>query len=233
MRGSKKRFGLTYAGWVALGIVLSVFLLSGGLFHSNASAMRESRNRGSSTGGKIPKDVEDFPLWMSVPSKAFAVLGEGVVRQTRWALYVYRGRGKEGAERPCLDLATIYFGVGEGESFRNGTACGPLAPPAKRIVTTKADLQVQKKIDGPIVGSSVLGMAVGSHVATLEVELDPDGKVVGKTRYLSARQAAKAHVRRFRYFTLARAKKICLDAVEGFSFNAEKVLDYEFADECS
>jgi hypothetical protein len=201
---------------------------AGGLCGLGGSAVGDSAR---SAEGKAPSAIENFPLWMNVPAKSFAVLDEGLVRQTRWALYVYRGSGSQGRRKPCLDLATLYFGVGEGESFRNGTACGSLAPPAKNVVTAKADFQIQKSVNGPIVGSTVLGMTVGIHVEKIEVDMGSDGTVVGKTRYLSARQAAKAHVQRFRYFTLDRAKKVCLDAIRGFSFSGEEVVD-DGLDEC-
>jgi hypothetical protein len=168
--------------------------------------------------------IRSFPLWMGVPTPSFAVLAEGTVRQERWGVYAFRGKGALAAQRPCIELGTLSYGVGSGGSFSTSAGCGPLAPPAAAPVIKQSGIAVQKKVNGPTVGDTVLAMTLAPSVAQVTVHLRPGPSRTLHTRLLSAKQAVKAHVRQFRYVVLALGHRSCVASVTGYNFAGVQVV---------
>jgi hypothetical protein len=80
-------------------------------------------------------------------------------------------------------------------------------------------------INGAVKEESVHGLAVGSEVVKVQVDLEPGGTIVRQTRLLSRRQAAKAHVERFRYLVVAMRRDVCLKHIEGYDRSGVLILD--------
>ncbi len=168
-------------------------------------------------GVSVPGWVRDFPLWMGLRGKAFAVLDEGTVRQVRWGVYAFRGTGSFAGEKPCLELAMLSYGGGAGgASFQTNSSCGPLAPPAHRVVLVKNGFSMQKAVNGPTASATVFGMTLGPSVKEVRVGLRPNPAELRATRYVSARQARKAHVQRFRYVAFGIPRAACFEDLMGF-----------------
>lgn len=169
-------------------------------------------------------EFEDFPLWKDIPVKAFAVVGEGRVRGTRWAAYVFRGASKrEGGKRPCIDVAHIAANGAYGYS----TECGPLAPvqgPDVPPVFALSGGNHSNGAGGPI-GESLIGVTFAPQVVEVRFELDSDMSIARPTSYLSRRQSKKAHVRRFRYIAMGLAQDVCIKRVTGVDAQGRTVLD--------
>jgi hypothetical protein len=174
--------------------------------------------RGDPGRSAQPSWVRQFPLWMDVPTSAFAVLGEGTVRQTRWGIYAFRGTGQRAGQSPCLEDATLYYGGGSGvgASFHSGMACGSLAPPAITPLTTESVVTAQKGLNAPIVSDTVFGTTLASSVSKVKLQLRPGPTQTRQTRLLSASQARKAHLSPFRYVVFGVARKACMSRITGF-----------------
>lgn len=178
------------------------------------AAMAVGKNRANE-----PAWVAEYPLWRAVPTSRFAVLGEGVVRTTRWGIYAYRPKGRNGAGRPCLEEVNLSFkGL-----YHDGASCGPLAPPAKMPVFTLSGSSYQYEGHREV-GEAVLGMALAPTVRRVMLELSPGPPVTRLTRQLSPRQAQKAEVEPFRYVTVTRPRDVCLRGVTAYDLAGNEVL---------
>ena len=175
------------------------------------------------------RDSGDYPLWRSVPVRPFVVLDEGRLRGTRWGIYAFRGRGKTGGERPCLTVVTLSARGEVGHS----SECGPLAPESGPDVPPITVLMggTYELPNGEVVGEAVVGMSFAQSLAKARISLEPGGSVMSKTRYLSAKQAKKSHVDRFRYLALPLQRDVCVKHVTGFSRDGQTFLDAN-DDEC-
>jgi hypothetical protein len=205
---------------VKLTVVLALLMLAG-LLHPRAEA------------GMLPPYVkhrdgaefENFPLWKDVPVKAFVVAGEGRVRGTRWAAYVFRGASNRvGGQRPCIDVAHI----SSNGAYAYSIECGALAPAQGRDVPpvfTLSGGSHSNKPGGPIVGESFIGMTFASQVSEVQLDLSSGMSIVHRTTYLSKRQSRKAHVRRFRYIAFGLGRDVCISHVTGLDKERQTVID--------
>jgi len=173
---------------------------------------------------------EGFPLWKDIPTKAFAVLGRGKVRGTRWEVFAFRGPSASlGGKQPCIQVAHITLNGMYGYSRE----CGPLAPARGLTTTPVYALTGSSHRDtpgGPTVGESFLGMTVSSQVIDLRLELSGPS-ISRRTRLISARQSRKANVRQFRYIALGLARDACISHVVGVNLQGSVLIDAD-ANEC-
>jgi hypothetical protein len=204
---------LIYGMAVALTLILVGFV---------ATAI--GRDRSQPVTRVMRAGFEDFPLWRSVPVQAFAVLGEGTVRKTRWGAYVFRASDSVGSgTRPCIALASI---TATG-AFGSLNRCGPLVP-VKDVKTpptyTLRSSTSRNSKNGPILGEAFLAMTFAPSVS--RVRIDISGKTITRlTRPLSIQQSKKANVSRFRYVAFGIRQDVCVRHVEGFDRMGNLVID--------
>jgi hypothetical protein len=195
--------------WLALFVLVAT---------APASALSAS---GGAEKSREAASVRSYRLWRAVPSEHFAVLGEGVVRDLRWGLYVFRGKGRDGKASPCIQEVDVWI---DG-SYSAGVECGPLAPPAEWPVYTMTSTSVSGSDGASNGGASVLGMTVGLDVLRATTDFGPGPSQTRKTRLLSATQAKKARLSQFRYLAFDVARQVCLEGVTGYSRSNSIVLD--------
>jgi hypothetical protein len=197
-------------GLLSIG-VLSVFSI--GFLQSNVMASGASGGL-SSASRDVPNAVREFPLWSMVPSKLFAVLDEGIVRQQRWGLYAFRGRGPHARQKPCIELVTLYFGSPAGGlSLQDSHSCGMLAPPAKQPLLMEGGITVSKAVEGPTVSDSIFGMAMALNVRDTRLFFEPSMMRRLRLKLLTKDQARKAHLPQFKYLAFGIAKAVCVSRV--------------------
>ena len=168
--------------------------------------------------------VRSYPLWSVLPTRSFAILGEGSIRQTRWGVYVFRQAGKGSDAPACIEEVDLtFFGL-----FSTDIECGVPAPPNDWPPFTLTSAST-KRPDSPVVGETVMSMMLGLNVLRVTLNVNPGISVKRSTRLLSAKQAAKAHVEPFRYLALGLARDVCLDGVEGFDADDHRVLSTPLA----
>lgn len=215
-----KRSSATLRGLVGV-LLLAVFLLLllAPARHRGASAQVPSAERGNLS------QFDDFPLWKDVPTTAFAVMGKGRVRGTRWAAFVFRGTPKrEGAKRPCVQVAHISANGMYGYS----SECGPLAPAQGSNVPPVYAFtggSHRDRVGEPVVGESFIGMTFAPQVFNVQLGLSSGEHITRRTKVLSLRQSRKAHVRSFRYIALGLASDVCISHVTGLNAQGETVID--------
>jgi hypothetical protein len=181
---------------------------------------------------QAPAWVKRFPLWMNVPTEAFAVLDEGIIGHRRWAVYTFRGTAAAAAQRPCIELAYLYYGPGPNAgSFSSSSQCGPLAPPSSNPLIAQSGLSTQEHIGGPVINSTVWGITFGRNVTRVRMTFQPKPASSYATRLLSRRQARKAHLQRFRYLAFGVRRSLCLDAIAGFDSSGLQLFESAF-DSC-
>jgi hypothetical protein len=195
-----QRWLLTSRRWVAASCGVAVLLVATLGVGSPASSLASQRPSPRTTTFK------SFPLWRLLPTPAFAVLGEGVIHGRRWGIYVFRGAGRHGSERPCVQLITARRVPGGAAVSTAGAECGALAPPGSPTVT-------QANFNS--VGGSIIGLVAGSNVASVTLTLSPAPSKTVRTRALNQRQAKKAHVKQFHYFALALSRTVCIERMTG------------------
>ena len=170
---------------------------------------------------------DGFPLWRSVPTSAFAVLGEGKVGGTNWGVYAFRSRPTPKArETPCIEVATI-TALGE---YGHSTECGSLT-----LSNGSENLPVFTLIGGSRpaargghnIGETVIGIAFASTVVKATVEVEPGAPVTLRTKYLSVRQGRKAHLGRFRYLAFSLSRDVCVKHITGVDRQGTAVVDAE------
>lgn len=172
-----------------------------------------------------PQWVKNFPLWMNVPRKSFAVLAEDVTRQRRWGVYAYRGTAPRAGQKPCIEIATLYFGgTKKSASFSSSNACGPLAPPSVQPTVVQSGFSIQKSFNGPTMKDTEIGMILGPEVTKVKMQLGMGREQTRVTRYLSVQQAKKAHITQFRYLAFGVAHAVCLSFIKGFDAEDSEVL---------
>lgn len=201
--------------------VLLLSLLLGAMCVASASATHalgalDIRGRGSVYDG--------FPLWKDVPGHSFAVLGEGRLHGTRWAVFASRGyNDKQAAQKPCVTVAKISAqGV-----YGNSLGCGPLAPVNGRRVPPVHPLQSEatRFASGRVVGESIMGLTFGVQVEKVHLDLRPGPDITRATRLISSGQASKARLQLFRYLALSVGREVCVSGIQGYDASGALVLD--------
>jgi hypothetical protein len=173
-----------------------------------------------------------FPLWKDVPVRHFAVLGQGMVRGTRWAVFAFRGAvDKNASAKPCLAVAKI-----SAKGLYGHTAgCGPLAPsrglsspPMYGLLGGTGAIYPS----GRTVGEAFIGMTVAMEVVKVRLELEPGPDITRQTDYLTRSQGKRTHLQRFRYLVLGLPRDVCIRNVTGFNALGNVILNAD-TDECT
>jgi hypothetical protein len=172
-----------------------------------------------------------FPLWKSVPTRAFATLGTGILHGTHWAIYAFRGSQKTNARTsPCLVVAHLTKDLRYGSSVE----CGSLAPALGSDVAPVYTLfgsSYRRRANGPVIGETFLGLSVASSVRSVTLTVEPGKSIFRKTRLLSAQQGTKAHLMQFRYLAIAVPRNICISHIAAQDFLGNVVIDAD-GNEC-
>lgn len=189
----------------------TVFVIAVALLASSTIKARATNE----TSGQLSSSAQSFPLWSQLPTKSFAVLGEGVIRSRRWGVYLFRGFGPKGGQRPCVEIVTLRqlprgLSVGSG-----GPECGAIAPPAAAPIAGQSTFGT--------VDASVVAVVAGTPVSILRIDLDPGSPRAFATRLLNARQARKAHVRQVRYLAVALGTAGCIEEIQGLGDSGESI----------
>lgn len=194
------------------GVVLSACLVFGHIGFSDSSGLALAKTQHETEA----EWVRSFPLWMGIPRKSFAKLGEGVVHKRRWGVYVYRDDGPGAGRRPCVEIGALYFGGGRGGAFQHRSACGALAPPAEQPLLNESGFRIKPGFDGPFVSDTVIALAVPKTVIEVKVQLHGGRTILKRTRLLTSEQASKANIIQFRYVTLAVGRRDCVMSTIGY-----------------
>lgn len=211
----------------SLALVGTAFLVGLLCLAPVVDADRGSRNRAPSAN----YELRAFPLWKAVPVSDFALLDEGIRGNLRWAVYAYRrDRSAWAATHPCIVLATITREGGYG-SVPSCGALSPISGATAPPVSVLIGETYSNRVGGRVVANTAFGMSFGRQVETVKVGVEPGQAVTLKTEYLSATQARKVRVPRFRYIAASIARDVCFEHVEGFNASNVLVLDADF-NEC-
>lgn len=189
-------------GAVALSCVMAVLFAV-----CEPSSARVSQKQRAS----LPHWVMNIPLWKVLPTKQFAILGEGVVKSRRWAIFVFANDRQGANQHPCIENVTLRYEQRSIAITDGAPSCGPLAPPRPVPVTTEYVFTN--------VGGMVVGMTLDPSVARVRMSLSTGPDLNVPTKLLNPRQAKKAKVRPFRYVAMGIGRRACLEAFEGIAQN--------------
>jgi hypothetical protein len=204
MSAGQGRFRVFCVLATIVGVVAAFFVLSA----TKSSAVNEAR-------GQLSSSAQSFPLWSQLPTKSFAVLGEGVIRSRRWGVYLFRGFGSNGGKRPCIEIVTLRQLPGGLSVGNGGPECGAIAPPATMPLAGQSAFGS--------VGASVVAVVAGAPVSNLRINLDPGPPRAFATRLLNPRQARRAHVRQVRYVAVALGTAGCIEEIQGLDVSGESI----------
>lgn len=205
---------MTWRGVVRLKVILAVAVGMGVLIAFSPVRGVEGGSAAAAAEPGVPTWVKQARLWRAVPTKKFAVLGEGAVRGLGWGAYVYRWQTPSG--RPLVCIEEVNFS--KSGLVSSGSECGDLAPPSRYPVFTLAATSSNGK------GASVFALAVGADVTKVKLEFGPGPSQTRATELLSEAQAAKANVPPLRYVAFGLGRFVCLRALSGFDGAGAKVL---------
>lgn len=189
-------------------IVLVLFCVLVVPFLGNESSVAQVSQKPK---GSLPGQVMDIPLWKVLPTKHFAILGEGVVKRRRWAIFAFMNDHAGSARYPCIENVTLRYEHRSISITTSEPSCGALAPPSPTPVTTE---YVFTKVAGMVVG-----MTLAPSVARLKMHFSSGSDLDVPTKLLNAGQAKKARIRSFRYLAMGVQRKACLESFEGVSKN--------------
>lgn len=187
---------------------------------TQGSSVSQAADRGDG-GANAPNWVKRFPLGMSIPVSKSAKLGEGYVRKRRWAVFAYRPRGASDAEHVCVDIASIYYGSGQGGSFEDGSACGSSAAGSAPVIE-ESGFSIKKSRHQPEV-STIVAIAVPAGVSHVHLDLASGSFQSRKVRAVAATTAHKANLTPFGIVVFDLARRECVISVEGLNENSETV----------
>jgi hypothetical protein len=181
--------------------------------------------------GAPPPGFASLPLWRAVPTKHFAILGEGRTADLRWGIYAYRGKGREAGRHPCI----FEVDVSVDGPFSTGQECGPVSPPFDWPIFTSTT-STNRDAQGHEHNAFIIGMTLGLEVSKVVLDLGPGPNQTRVPRRLSDAQAKKARLRPFSYLALgiARDRKVnCLEGVTGFDAAGVEIIDTRPHYDCS
>jgi hypothetical protein len=178
----------------------------------------------------IRSSIASFPLWKSVPSGTFAVLGRGVLHGGKWEVFASPESSRDRRREPCLIVARI------ASDFRFGSAAGcglpaPLNGPHHPPVNPLYTESIIRRSGGRAIEASYTALSVAQNISRVELGLVPGPNVVRDTKMLSAAQARKSHLDRFRYLALALPRVVCISSISGFDALGVEVFSAAM-DEC-
>lgn len=187
-----------------------LFLCAIALLAGGTHAMAESRTNWSNP--KSHASREEFPLWIDVPTRNFAVLESGEISNRRWGLYLYR-QG-ERSDQACVELGTLYV-AGRGGHFQSGSNCGRPGSLEQTAVVVSSALSIR---DGKksATRSTVVGVLTAPDVARISVALGGGAIWKGGVQGLGKRRARKAHVSPVGYAAFAIGETRCVRTVTGY-----------------
>lgn len=190
----------------ALGCVMVVLLAA-----CDSRAARASQTASLS----LPSWTMNVPLWKALPTKHFAILGEGVVNNRRWAIFAFASNRSRADQLPCIEHVTLRYEHRSVAISHGAPSCGVLAPPRPTPVTTEYAFTN--------VGGLVVGMTLDPSVARVKMDVSAGPSLGVSTKLLKSHQAKKAKVRPFRYVALGVDRKACLEALEGIAEDGESL----------
>ena len=153
------------------------------------------------------------PLWSVLPTKQFAILGEGVVKNRRWGIYVFKNDRRGASRRPCIENVTLRYEHHSISPAHGEPSCGVLAPPSEVPVTTEYVFSN--------VGGIVVGMTLGLAVAHVSMQLSMGPALERFDQVDQLKTGKKGQGRRFRYIAVGIGRKACLEASEGMARNGD------------
>lgn len=221
-----------YWPWL-LAIMGAVFFLS--VTSSDASAHGAGPDGGRHLivrAESEPKWVANLPLWRfaGVPLNAFATLGEGVVRETRWGIYAF---GNKSTGKVCLVLTDLYFGGSQRAiSVHNEHGCRRQSILRRQPIFVHSGFAYQKRVQSPLVSADAIGLAVSAGVARVSFHFESGAERSVATRSLSSAQARKARVPRFRYVAFGVPDRVCVPELEGVGISGSAVFS-AFPETCN
>jgi hypothetical protein len=162
--------------------------------------------------GKLPPAARQYPLWSQLPTRSFAVLGEGTLRARRWGVYAFRRAGR-GRSIPCVEIITLRYRAGMVLLGGDGPMCGNISGRSAIPIFGKSDLNT--------VDATVIALLVRTDVSALVFRLG-DGKVLKfRARQLNPIQARKSKLPQFHYLARALGQLPCFERVEGLGASGE------------
>ena len=175
--------------------------------------------------------IDGFPLWRSLNTDRFAVLGRGHIHGGKWEVFATSQSRRNRHREPCLTVARISHDARFGAAGGCGAPApidGPLTPPVHPTIT-----EFRRPVGGAATAASYMAMSFAPTIRRVELELVPrsstgSGSGVQHlrmgTKSLSAAQARKAQLQQFRYVVLAIPREVCLERVTGFDAAGAQVL---------
>src|ERR1700750_1149231 len=140
------------------------------------------------------------------PQKSL-LLGKGSVSQTRWGVLAHRDGGRQGGQRPCIEVVLLHrTSWGEGESRSN--VCGALTRTSPPNIVSSSRGDGRKEV-------TVFGVAFESRIQSISVDLGPAGIRHFHLNFINAKQSKTAGLRRFRYQAFAVKGPFCLQGISG------------------
>jgi hypothetical protein len=169
----------------------------------------------------LSAQAESFPLSSELPTHAFAILGEGRLKERRWGAYVFRRGSRSGSSAPCIQIVSLRQ-LGRAISiFGGGPACGsPAFPSAAPII---------QWVDYGAIGTKTIAVAVGGDVVSLTFGSSSGAEIRRRTKLLSAEQSRKAGVKQFRYVAFSIKGGVCFTSVAGVDRSGNELFEHELA----
>lgn len=168
--------------------------------------------------------IDGFPLWRSLGTDRFAVLGRGHIHGGKWEVFATAQARRNPRREPCLTVARISHDARVGAAGGCGAPApldGPLSPPVHPTITESSF-----GVNGHLLrAASYMAMSVAPPIRHVELKLVPrlnseSGSHAQDlsipTKSLSAAQGRKAGLKQFRFVALAIPRDVCLAQVTGF-----------------
>ena len=209
-------------------VAVATFALAALTVGSLALGVASSPGRGPRPSAS---DIDSAPLWRSLKTDRFAVLGRGHLHGGKWEVFATAEARRNRRREPCLTVARIShdgrLGVAAGCGMP-APISGPLTPPVHPTIT-----EFRRPVGaGPAVAATYMAMSVAPTIRRVELGLVPGSNtgsgsqaqhLLVETKSLSAAQARKAQLQQFRYVAVALPREVCLARVAGFDADGAQV----------
>lgn len=182
--------------------LLAILICTAMLYVAGGSASAVQHQKARETVPERPA------LWKALPTRQFATLDEGRTKGLWWGIYTYRGHNKTA---PCIEEVHI----SHRGSFGTVGSCGVLepVPPVHHVYTLFGSVEIgPDKVRKEVTNVSII---FDPNVAEVKVDLGYGVERVLETQRLSAHQARKAKVSRFRFVTVSAHRQACLRSIVG------------------
>lgn len=169
--------------------------------------------------------AKSFPLWSLLPSKSFAVLAEGALKERRWGAFTFRRQGSSERDSPCVQIVSLRDErkLGQGFAvFSANAACSRITAP-----TT---VPVMSEVTYGAIGASAIAIMVHPSVTRIVFEQENGEELSRLTKRLSSGQASKAKVSRFRFLAFATTDEFCYSNIFGYDASGLLVFQSSRAD---